>query len=160
MCEEYDPRRCTPPCNQATKCVGKKGAEAEDEACHQTPKCSRYMDNCHENLRCKRNDIRSLFWQNIPKLSKAPYTSLLGYALLYSFLGGKKRKGHLRLTNQPTVSNQHYILPLSYKFPMLFDGAAPIDDDCKVDKMMRNKLHSASKVGETSILFPLYNHQM
>lgn len=30
---------------------------------------------------------------------------------------------------------------------MLFDGAAPIDDDCKVDKMMRNKLHSASKVG-------------
>ncbi|RVW88525.1 hypothetical protein CK203_033082 [Vitis vinifera] len=93
MCEEYDPRRCTPPCNQATKCVGKKGAEAEDEACHQTPKCSRYMDNCHENLRCKRNDIRSLFWQNIPKLSKAPYTSLLGYALLYSFLGGKKRKG-------------------------------------------------------------------
>ncbi|RVW34258.1 hypothetical protein CK203_093000 [Vitis vinifera] len=89
MCEEYDPRRCTPPCNQATKCVGKKGAEAEDEACHQTPKCSRYMDNCHENLRCKGNDIRSLFWKNIPKLSKSSIhfsTRICTSSLL--FLGG------------------------------------------------------------------------
>ena len=36
---------------------------------------------------------------------------------------------------------------------MLFDGAAPIDDDCKVDKMMRNKLHSASKVGRPQYSF-------